>query len=71
MLFNSFRYWIFFFIVAALFYSVPFRVGKVLLATGKLRILHVVGLAIYRAHPDFHGRGLLPGNLAGDCNRPP
>jgi len=31
MLFNSFPYWIFFFIVAALFYSVPFRFGKVLL----------------------------------------
>src|SRR5215216_5272236 len=31
MLFNSFQYWIFFFIVAALFYSVPFRVGKILL----------------------------------------
>ena len=31
MLFNSFQYWIFFFIVAALFYSMPFRFGKVLL----------------------------------------
>ena len=31
MLFNSFQYWIFFLIVLALFYSVPFRVGKVLL----------------------------------------
>jgi alginate O-acetyltransferase complex protein AlgI len=31
MLFNSFQYWIFFATVAALFYSVPFRVGKVLL----------------------------------------
>jgi alginate O-acetyltransferase complex protein AlgI len=31
MLFNSFQYWIFFFIVLALFYSVPYRVGKVLL----------------------------------------
>jgi alginate O-acetyltransferase complex protein AlgI len=31
MLFNSFQYWIFFFIVAVLFYSVPFRFGKVLL----------------------------------------
>ena len=31
MLFNSFQYWIFFFIVLAFFYSVPFRVGKVLL----------------------------------------
>jgi len=31
MLFNSFQYWIFFFIVAALFYSVPFRYGKILL----------------------------------------
>ena len=31
MLFNSFQYWIFFFIVLALFYSVPFRIGKVLL----------------------------------------
>src|SRR5213082_1866679 len=31
MLFNSFQYWIFFAIVAVLFYSVPFRVGKVLL----------------------------------------
>src|SRR6516162_6512359 len=31
MLFNSFQYWIFFLIVAVLFYSMPFRVGKVLL----------------------------------------
>ncbi|HEU0273138.1 MAG TPA: MBOAT family O-acyltransferase [Candidatus Udaeobacter sp.] len=31
MLFNSFQYWIFFFIVAGLFYSVPFRFGKILL----------------------------------------
>src|SRR6185503_16604512 len=31
MLFNSFQYWIFFFIVAALFYSLPFRLGKILL----------------------------------------
>jgi alginate O-acetyltransferase complex protein AlgI len=31
MLFNTFQYWIFFFIVAALFYSMPFRIGKVLL----------------------------------------
>jgi alginate O-acetyltransferase complex protein AlgI len=31
MLFNSFQYWIFFVIVAALFYSVPFRFGKALL----------------------------------------
>src|SRR5260370_19216155 len=31
MLFNSFQFWIFFFIVAALFYSVPFRFGKILL----------------------------------------
>jgi len=31
MLFNSFQYWIFFFIIAALFYSVPFRFGKILL----------------------------------------
>jgi alginate O-acetyltransferase complex protein AlgI len=31
MLFNSFQYWIFFLIVAALFYSMPFRVGKILL----------------------------------------
>jgi alginate O-acetyltransferase complex protein AlgI len=31
MLFNTFQYWIFFLIVAALFYSVPFRIGKVLL----------------------------------------
>ncbi|HEY7002238.1 MAG TPA: MBOAT family O-acyltransferase [Candidatus Udaeobacter sp.] len=31
MLFNSFQYWIFFFIVAVLFYSVPFRFGKILL----------------------------------------
>lgn len=31
MLFNSFQYWIFFFIVAALFYSMPFRFGKILL----------------------------------------
>src|SRR5438067_5991620 len=31
MLFNSFQYWIFFVIVAALFYSVPFRIGKLVL----------------------------------------
>src|ERR1051325_261069 len=31
MLFNSFQYWIFFLIVIVLFYSIPFRVGKVLL----------------------------------------
>ena len=31
MLFNSFQYWIFFFVVAALFYSMPFRFGKILL----------------------------------------
>src|ERR1700759_4789254 len=31
MLFNSFQYWIFFFIVAGLFYSTPFRFGKILL----------------------------------------
>ena len=31
MLFNSFQYWIFFVIVAVLFYSVPFRIGKLLL----------------------------------------
>ena len=31
MLFNSFQYWIFFLIVAALFYSIPFRLGKLLL----------------------------------------
>lgn len=31
MLFNSFQYWMFFLIVAALFYSLPFRFGKVLL----------------------------------------
>ena len=31
MLFNSFQYWIFFLIVAVLFYSVPFRLGKLLL----------------------------------------
>src|SRR6267142_2663593 len=31
MLFNSFQYWIFFLVVAALFYSVPFRFGKILL----------------------------------------
>ena len=31
MLFNSFQYWIFFFIVATLFYSTPFRRGKILL----------------------------------------
>jgi len=31
MLFNSFQYWIFFFIVAVLFYSMSFRLGKVLL----------------------------------------
>src|SRR5207237_10913572 len=31
MLFNSFKYWIFFLIVAVLFYSMPFKVGKVLL----------------------------------------
>src|SRR5438876_3917932 len=31
MLFNSFQYWIFFLIVATLFYTVPFRIGKFLL----------------------------------------
>src|SRR4029078_3616195 len=31
MLFNSFQYWIFFCVVAALFYSMPFRFGKILL----------------------------------------
>src|SRR2546429_5623327 len=31
MLFNSFQYWIFFVIVAVLFYSVPFRIGKLVL----------------------------------------
>src|SRR5437870_5938727 len=31
MLFNSFQYWIFFLIVALLFYSIPFRAGKLLL----------------------------------------
>jgi alginate O-acetyltransferase complex protein AlgI len=31
MLFNSFQYWIFFLIVAVLFYSVRFRIGKLLL----------------------------------------
>src|SRR5437016_9259044 len=31
MLFNSFQYWIFFLIVVTLFYSVPFRIGKLLL----------------------------------------
>src|SRR5438045_9151997 len=31
MLFNSFQYWIFVLIVAVLFYSIPFRAGKVLL----------------------------------------
>jgi alginate O-acetyltransferase complex protein AlgI len=31
MLFNSFQYWIFFLVVAPLFYSVPFRIGKFLL----------------------------------------
>jgi alginate O-acetyltransferase complex protein AlgI len=31
MLFNSFQYWIFFLIVVVLFYSTPFRFGKVLL----------------------------------------
>jgi alginate O-acetyltransferase complex protein AlgI len=31
MLFNGFQYWIFFLIVVALFYSVPFRFGKILL----------------------------------------
>src|SRR5205809_2203035 len=31
MLFNSFQYWIFFLLVAVLFYSIPFRAGKVLL----------------------------------------
>src|SRR5690349_5197632 len=31
MLFNSFQYWIFFLIVAAVFYSVPFRFGKIFL----------------------------------------
>jgi len=31
VLFNSFQYWIFFVIVAVLFYGVPFRIGKLLL----------------------------------------
>ena len=31
MLFNSFQYWIFFLIVALLFYSMPFRFSKILL----------------------------------------
>src|SRR6058998_1813540 len=31
MLFNSFQYWIFFLMVAVLFYSMPFRIGKLLL----------------------------------------
>src|SRR5689334_12515926 len=31
MLFNSFQYWIFFLIVLVLFYSMPFRVGKIVL----------------------------------------
>jgi D-alanyl-lipoteichoic acid acyltransferase DltB (MBOAT superfamily) len=31
MLFNSFQYWIFFLIVVALFYSVPFRFGRIVL----------------------------------------
>jgi alginate O-acetyltransferase complex protein AlgI len=31
MLFNSFQFWIFFVIVATLFYSMPFRFGKILL----------------------------------------
>src|SRR5881227_1315738 len=31
MLFNSFQYWIFFVIVAVVFYSVPFRIGKLVL----------------------------------------
>ena len=31
MLFNSFQYWIFFLVVAVMFYSMPFRFGKVLL----------------------------------------
>jgi alginate O-acetyltransferase complex protein AlgI len=31
MLFNSFQYWIFFVIVTVLFYSMPFRISKVLL----------------------------------------
>src|SRR5438128_5464065 len=31
MLFNSFQYWIFFLMVAVLFYSMPFRVGNLLL----------------------------------------
>ena len=31
MLFNSFQYWVFFVIVAVLFYSVPFRFGKLVL----------------------------------------
>src|SRR5947208_12226565 len=31
MLFNSFQYWMFFLIVAVLFYSIPFRLGKLVL----------------------------------------
>jgi len=50
MLFNSFQYWIFFLIVATLFYSVPFRIGKFLLL-GELHLLHVVGSTIHRVDP--------------------
>jgi len=56
MLFNSFQYWIFFFIVAVLFYSMPFRFGKVLLLLASYNLLHVLGPAIYRSHFDFHRR---------------
>ncbi len=69
MLFNSFQYWIFFFIVLALFYSVPFRVGKVLLLGAscavprrqspsprrQLYFLHVVGPQVHRIDPHFDG----------------
>jgi len=47
MLFDSFQYWIFFFIVAALFSGLPFRFGKITAATCKLCLLHVVGHVFY------------------------
>ena len=57
MLFNSFQYWIFLLIVAVLFYSTPFRFGKILLV-----------LASYVFYMWWDP---LPGDLARDCNRPP
>ena len=55
MLFNSFQYWIFFLIVVTLFYSVPFRIGKVLTPGCELHLLHVVGSTIHRVDSYLYG----------------